>query len=109
MDGRGRAAERSRDRDDLKGRAHDDRAVVFSHRLEPVALVQVPGRVVLRHAETDRFEAVRARAVQQPAEKLVSVAAAAAARNDGDRELRRLFVDEPEAGIRLAIQRKRVL
>src|SRR6266496_3823279 len=59
----------------------------------------MPGRVVLGDAEADRAEAVLTRAVEQTAQKLVAVAAAPAARDDRDRELRRLLVDEAEARV----------
>src|SRR5215475_379842 len=57
------------------------------------------GWVVLRDAEADRFEAVLACAVHEAGQQLVPEAAPAAARDDGNRELRRLLVDEPEAGV----------
>src|SRR5690242_1776996 len=62
------------------------------------------GRVVLRDAEADRAEAVLARADEQPAQELVAVATAAPARDNSDRELRRLLVDEAEAGVLLREQ-----
>src|SRR2546421_9469235 len=64
----------------------------------------MPRRIVLRDAEADRLEAVLAGTVQQPAERLVAVPPAAAARDDRDRELWGLLVDEPEAGVILREQ-----
>src|SRR3954447_5464130 len=64
----------------------------------------MPRGVVFRHAEADRLEAVLAGTVQQPAEKLMAVTPAAAARDDRNRELWRLLVDEPETGVILREQ-----
>src|SRR5579863_4197173 len=47
-------------------------------------------------AEADRLEATRARPVEQCLEQLLACALAAAARDNGDRQLRRLLVDEAE-------------
>src|SRR5947208_3088753 len=70
---------------------------VLAHRLESETLVV---RLLLgRRAQTDRAVAVGAGAVEQRLEQLLARPLPAARRNDRDRHLRRLLVDEPEAGL----------
>src|SRR5579864_4211291 len=59
----------------------------------------VPADLVGVGAEADGLEAVRARQVEERLEQLLARALAATARHDGDRQLRRLLVDEAEAGL----------
>src|SRR5207244_3953557 len=79
----------------LQRLAHGHGAVLLLDGLETVALVQ-PGVVGLG-AEADRRLPFVARPLQQCLQQLAAQAAAAPSGNDGDRELRRLLVDEAEA------------
>src|SRR5204863_5990523 len=66
----------------------------------------VEAALALLGAEADRRVTVLARAVEERRHQLTAEAAAATARDDGDRELRRPLVDEAEA--RLALREEAV-
>src|SRR5262245_33683310 len=67
--------------------------------LEAVLLVEA--RLILRGAEAHGAEAVRPCTIEQRLEELRACTAPAVTRDDGDSQLRRLLVDEPEAGLLL--------
>src|SRR6187402_410521 len=73
-------------------------AAVLVHAREPVLLVErEQGLVVAADAEAERAMALRLRALEERVQERVADAATPAARDDGDRELRRLLVDEAVA------------
>src|SRR3954453_10586880 len=76
---------------------HRDRVLALADRLEAETLVV--RSLVLRSAEAGGVEAVPASPLQQRLEELLAGAFAAPARNDRERQLGRLLVDEPEAGL----------
>src|SRR6185312_838373 len=69
----------------------------LAHRVEAEALVVRD--LLLRRAEADRAVAAVSRALQEGFEELLARALAPAARHDSDRQLGRLRIDEPEAGL----------
>jgi hypothetical protein len=78
-----------------KGRAHHPGAA-DRRPDETVALVQLECRIVRLDAEADRSEALPARMLEQRREQVVPVPVPPPARHDGDRQLRRPFLDEAE-------------
>src|SRR4029450_1551492 len=85
----------------VQAREHRPAATGFAHLVEAVALVEAQGRVVRLDAQRDLLEAVLLRLREQRREQLLAVAPAAARRNDCDRQLRRLLVDEAVARLTL--------
>src|SRR5206468_4648928 len=77
--------------------AHDQSATVLPDSDESVPLVEVQRRVVGLDAEADRGVALPARLLEQRFEQLLAVPLAAAARDNRDRQLRRLLVHEAVA------------
>src|SRR5262249_5448558 len=80
----------------LQGSLHGHRAVLLLDGTEAVALVQT-GAAALG-AEADARVPFLARALEERVHELPAEPAAAPARNDRDRELGRLLVDEAEPG-----------
>ena len=78
---------------------HRDGVVALADLLEAVALVELDrARVGAVDAERDRGVAVRPRPLEQRVDERPADALAARVRDDGDRQLRRLLVDEPVPG-----------
>src|SRR5262245_31714899 len=88
----------------VEPRHHGPAAAALADLLEAVALVEAESGVVGLDAERDLPEAVLLRAREQAAQELVSVALAAARGDNGDRQLRRLLVDEAVARLALLEQ-----
>src|SRR3989442_15879219 len=82
-----------------QAREHHERTAPLIGLLEPVPLVEVERRVVRLDAEAEPRKALRAGALDQGLEQLRTVALPAHARDDGDRQLRGLLVDEAVAGL----------
>src|SRR4029079_11210789 len=78
---------------------HHPRARPLARLGEAVVLVQADRRVVGLDAEADLAVAGCPRPLEQGGEQLLAEAAASAAGDDRDRQLRRLLVDEPVAGL----------
>src|SRR5262249_53178937 len=77
---------------------HHPRAGALADLREPVVLVEVDCVVVRLYAEADLREAVLPGLGEQPFEEIAPESAAAPARDDRDRQLGRLRVDEAVAG-----------
>src|SRR2546421_209442 len=88
----------------VQTRHHGPRASALSDLAEAVALVEPQRRIVRLHAQRDLFETVVARLRKQRFEQLVAEALPAAGRDDGDRKLGRLLVDEAVARLLLLEQ-----
>src|SRR5947208_1001617 len=86
----------------LQAGEHRDRVLALAHRLEAELLV-VAG-LLLRGTQADRLEPVLARVLEQRVEQLLPGSLTAPARHDGERQLGRLLVDEPEARLALREQ-----
>src|SRR5438132_4135217 len=82
-------------------REHRPRAARLTDLAEAVALVETQRGIVRLDAERDLREAGLARLLEQRAEQLVAEALPAARRDDGDRQLRCLLVDEAVARLAL--------
>src|SRR5215211_7487493 len=79
--------------------AHRPGAVGLLDLLEPLFLEDVHGGAVVGDAEAEAFVALLAREVDERREELGADPVATPARHDRDRNLRRLLVDEAEAGL----------
>src|SRR4029453_13491181 len=85
----------------VQPRQHGPGSAGFADLAEAVAFVQAKRRVVRLDAQRDLLEAVLLRLRKERREPLPSVAPAATRRHDGDRQLRRLLVDEAVARLTL--------